>query len=77
MMLLLLLVNSLSGPSMFVFQHSKVLFFKFPAVLLSVHRSFSDIFSDVLVLRNNYGASFTEKLSFRFELLESNYRERC
>lgn len=42
--LLLLLVNSLSGPSVFVFQCSKVLFFKFPAVLISILRSFTELF---------------------------------
>lgn len=46
MLLLLLLVNSLSGPSAFVFYSCKVLFLQFPVLLISILHPF---FSSVLL----------------------------
>lgn len=69
LLLLLLLVNSLSGLSEFVFQSSKVLFFKCPAVLLSIPY--------ILCLNKIWVCACDNHGSFVFQLLEYNYRAAC
>lgn len=66
--MLLLLVNSLSGPSVFVFQSSKVLFFEFPAVLIPILHSFSEFFSWLCLGCVTLLAA--KKLGFVFPLLK-------
>lgn len=81
LVLVLLFVNSLSDPSVFAFQSSKVLFFQAPCCF-NIHSSplsqiFFFSFWDVLELCNNRGSLIYDKnWAFGFQPLESNYRER-